>query len=44
MATSVLHACGAAALFGARTPFAKLLVGELPPMLLAMYCISAEIY
>lgn len=35
MATSVLHALAAAALFGASTPFAKLLVGELPPILLA---------
>jgi drug/metabolite transporter (DMT)-like permease len=32
---SIAYALAAAALFGASTPFAKLLVGELPPMLLA---------
>lgn len=32
---SVLHALAAAALFGASTPFAKLLVGEISPWLLA---------
>lgn len=32
---SVIHALGAAALFGASTPFAKLLVGEVSPLLLA---------
>lgn len=31
----VLFALGSAALFGASTPFAKLLVGELPPLMLA---------
>ncbi len=35
MNRSVLYALAAAALFGASTPFAKLLVGHLPPMLLA---------
>lgn len=35
MNRSVIHALLAAALFGASTPFAKLLVGELPPILLA---------
>ncbi len=35
MNSSVVHALLAAALFGASTPFAKLLVGELPPILLA---------
>ena len=35
MNSSVIHALLAAALFGASTPFAKLLVGELPPILLA---------
>lgn len=35
MNPSALHATAAAALFGASTPFAKVLVGELPPMLLA---------
>ena len=35
MSSSVLHAIAAALLFGASTPFAKLLVGELSPMLLA---------
>lgn len=35
MNISILHALLAAALFGASTPFAKLLVGELPPALLA---------
>lgn len=35
MNTSILYALLAAALFGASTPFAKLLVGELPPILLA---------
>lgn len=32
---SVLHALPAAALFGVSTPFAKLLVGHLSPVLLA---------
>ena len=35
MNRSVIHALLAAALFGASTPFAKLLVGSLPPVLLA---------
>lgn len=35
MNSSVIHALLAAVLFGASTPFAKLLVGELPPILLA---------
>jgi drug/metabolite transporter (DMT)-like permease len=35
MPSSVLYALLAAALFGASTPFAKLLVGETPPLLLA---------
>jgi drug/metabolite transporter (DMT)-like permease len=35
MNRSVFHALLAAALFGASTPFAKLLVGEVPPLLLA---------
>lgn len=35
MNSSVIHALLAAALFGASTPFAKLLVGELSPVLLA---------
>jgi drug/metabolite transporter (DMT)-like permease len=35
MNRNVLYALTAAALFGASTPFAKLLVGHLPPMLLA---------
>ena len=35
MNSSVVHALLAAALFGASTPFAKLLVGELSPVLLA---------
>lgn len=35
MNSSIAHALLAAALFGASTPFAKLLVGELPPILLA---------
>lgn len=35
MNRSVLHALAAAALFGASTPFAKLLVGEVSPLLLA---------
>lgn len=34
MNRSVLYALAAAALFGASTPFAKLLVGEIPPLLL----------
>ena len=33
--TSVIHALLAAALFGASTPFAKLLLGEVSPWLLA---------
>ncbi len=35
MKRSVIYALGAAALFGASTPLAKLLVGDLPPVLLA---------
>lgn len=35
MNASVAYALLAAALFGASTPFAKLLSGELPPVLLA---------
>lgn len=35
MSRSILYALSAAVLFGASTPFAKLLVGEIPPMLLA---------
>jgi drug/metabolite transporter (DMT)-like permease len=35
MNRSVLFALGAAALFGASTPFAKLLTGDMPPVLLA---------
>ncbi|MDX5362726.1 MAG: DMT family transporter [Pseudazoarcus pumilus] len=35
MNRSTLHALAAAALFGASTPFAKLLVGEVSPLLLA---------
>ena len=35
MNCNFLFALLAAALFGASTPFAKLLVGELPPVLLA---------
>lgn len=35
MNKSVLYALGAAALFGASTPFAKLLAGDMPPVLLA---------
>jgi drug/metabolite transporter (DMT)-like permease len=35
MNRSVVHALGAAALFGASTPFAKLLVDEVSPLLLA---------
>lgn len=35
MTRSVLYALGAAALFGASTPFAKLLTGDMPPVLLA---------
>jgi hypothetical protein len=34
MNRSVLFALSAAALFGASTPFAKLLVGEISPLLL----------
>ncbi len=34
MSTSVIYALLAAALFGISTPFAKLLVGEVPPVLL----------
>ena len=34
MNRSVLYALAAAALFGASTPFAKLLVGEISPLLL----------
>jgi hypothetical protein len=35
MSRSILYALAAAALFGASTPVAKLLVGEQPPVLLA---------
>jgi drug/metabolite transporter (DMT)-like permease len=35
MNKDVLYALGAAALFGASTPFAKLLAGDIPPVLLA---------
>lgn len=35
MNTNVLYALGAAALFGASTPFAKLLTGDMAPVLLA---------
>lgn len=35
MNTAILHALAAAALFGASTPLAKSLVGDLPPLLLA---------
>jgi len=35
MNRSVLYALGAAALFGASTPFAKLLTGDMQPVLLA---------
>ncbi len=35
MNTAILHALAAAALFGASTPLAKALVGDLPPLLLA---------
>ena len=35
MNLAILHALAAAALFGASTPLAKALVGELPPLLLA---------
>lgn len=35
MNQSVIYALGAAVLFGASTPFAKLLTGDLPPVLLA---------
>lgn len=35
MRTGILHALLAALLFGASTPFAKLLVGDMPPVLLA---------
>ncbi len=35
MNRAVLYALGAAALFGASTPFAKLLTGDMPPVLLA---------
>ena len=35
MNKNVLYALGAASLFGASTPFAKLLTGEMPPVLLA---------
>lgn len=35
MNRNVLYALGAAALFGASTPFAKLLSGDMPPVLLA---------
>lgn len=35
MNASILYALFAAALFGASTPFAKMMVGELPPILLA---------
>jgi drug/metabolite transporter (DMT)-like permease len=32
---AIIAALGAAVLFGASTPFAKTLVGDVPPMLLA---------
>lgn len=35
MNSNVIYAVGAAALFGASTPFAKLLTGDMPPVLLA---------
>ena len=35
MNRNVLYALGAAVLFGASTPFAKLLSGDMPPILLA---------
>lgn len=35
MKTGVVYALAAAALFGASTPFAKLLVGQIPPIILA---------
>src|SRR3989337_268539 len=35
MNRGVLYALGAAALFGASTPFAKLLLGEVSPLILA---------
>ena len=35
MNRNVIYALGAAALFGASTPFAKLLTGDMPPVLLA---------
>ena len=35
MNRSIFYALGAAALFGASTPFAKLLAGDIPPVLLA---------
>ena len=35
MNRGVLYALGAAALFGASTPFAKLLLGEVSPLVLA---------
>jgi drug/metabolite transporter (DMT)-like permease len=35
MKSGVLYALGAATLFGASTPFAKLLVGQIPPIILA---------
>src|SRR6266567_1977476 len=35
MKSGVIYALAAAALFGASTPFAKLLVGEIPPIILA---------
>jgi len=35
MNKNVIYALGAAALFGASTPFAKLLTGDMPPVLLA---------
>ncbi|MEO8102678.1 MAG: DMT family transporter [Betaproteobacteria bacterium] len=35
MNTAILHALAAAALFGASTPLAKALLGDLPPLLLA---------
>jgi len=35
MKSGVIYALAAAALFGASTPFAKLLVGQIPPIMLA---------
>ena len=35
MKSGVIYALAAATLFGASTPFAKLLVGQIPPIILA---------